>query len=243
MGGNIIEHKTWTMSETFCFPGYGCPTEIAAVQITPQWQAKQLEDSVRLIGIYHVTAHVRFDFQEEQALLDMDDLVQIDALDLQGDTGYFEYAVPLHVDLPKDASIDNLMVKDIRPSLNNQTCQLEWTIASTFSEPEQAIEVAHIMEALPVMEELSVMEALPAMEALPVMAELPAMEAQPVVAALPIVEAPPAPVEERVVLAKESPSQIVIRESSSWQEAPSMIWDLEENYTLLKVRPSNDVVH
>lgn len=209
MGGNIIEHKTWNMSETFCFPGYGCPTEIAAVQITPQWQAQQLEDSLRLIGIYHVTAHVRFDFQEEHAMVDSDDLVKIDALDLQGDTGYFEYAVPLHVDLPKDASIDSLMVKDIRPSLNNQTCQLEWTIASTFSEPEQVIAVAHVVEApLPVEEEV-------------VLA-----------------------VEEQVVLAKESASQIVIRESSSWQqEAPSMIWDLEENYTLLKVRPSNNVVH
>lgn len=209
MGGNIIEHKTWNMSETFCFPGYGCPTEIAAVQITPQWQAQQLEDSLRLIGIYHVTAHVRFDFQGEHAMVDSDDLVKIDALDLQGDTGYFEYAVPLHVDLPKDASIDSLMVKDIRPSLNNQTCQLEWTIASTFSEPEQVIAVAHVVEA-------------------------PLSVAEEVVLA----------VEEQVVLAKESASQVVIRESSSWQqEAPSMIWDLEENYTLLKVRPSNNVVH
>lgn len=198
------------MRETFCFPGYGRPTEIASVQITPQWQAKQLEDSLRLIGIYHVTAHVRFDFQEAQELMDMDDLVKIDALDLQGDTGYFEYAVPLHVDLPKDASIDSLMVKDIRPSLNNQTCQLEWTIASTFSEPEQVVQVAHVAEAPPI----------------------------------PIVEALPVPVEEKVVLAKESTSPIVIRESSSWQqEAPSMIWDLEENYTMLKVRPSNNIVH
>ena len=130
-GGIIIEHKTWNMRETFCFPGYGCPTEIASVQITPQWQAKQLDDSLRLIGIYHVTAHVRFDFQEANELLDMDDLVKIDALDLQGDTGYFEYAVPLHVDLPNDVSIDSLMVKDVRPSLTNQTCVLEWTIATT----------------------------------------------------------------------------------------------------------------
>lgn len=196
------------MRETFCFPGYGCPTEIASVQITPQWQAKQLEDSLRLIGIYHVTAHVRFDFQEEQELMDMDDLVKIDALDLQGDTGYFEYAVPLHVDLPKDVSIDSLMVKDIRPSLSNQSCELEWTITTTFSEPEQVVQVAHVVEASPI----------------------------------PVVEALPEVAEEKVVLAKESTSQIVIRESSSWQEAPSMIWDLEENYTLLKVRPSNNIV-
>lgn len=214
------------MRETFCFPGYGCPTEIASVQITPQWQAKQLEDSLRLIGIYHVTAHVRFDFQEAQELLDMDDLVKIDALDLQGDTGYFEYAVPLHVDLPKDVSIDNLMVKDIRPTLTNQKCELEWTIATTFSESEQVIQVAHVSEEQPI----------------PVIETSPVAEVVPVAEALPVVEA--LPDEEKVALAKESTSQIVVRESSLWhQDAPSMIWDLEEHYTLLKVRPSNDIVH
>ena len=95
-GGIIIEHKTWNMREAFCFPGYGCPTEIAAVQIKPQWQAMQLEDSLRLMGIYHITAHVRFDFQDMQAFAENEDLITIDALDIQGDTGYFEYAVPLH---------------------------------------------------------------------------------------------------------------------------------------------------
>lgn len=228
-GGIIIEQKTWTMCETFCFPGYGCPTEIASVEITPQWQAKQLEDSLRLIGIYHVTAHVRFDFQEVQAFQDGDDLIKIDALDLQGDTGYFEYAVPLHVDLPKEALIDHLMVKDIRPSLNDQTCQLEWTITSAFSEPEQEredkLQTAHV--------------ALQQLE-----------PKQPVVEESPIAAAPPSPpsepellpVKEKAVLTKESPNQIVIRESSSLHEVPTMIWDLEENYTLLKVRASNDVI-
>ena len=221
-GGIIIEHKNWTMRETFCFPGYGCPIEIASVQITPQWQTKQLEDSLRLIGIYHVTAHVRFDFQEEQTLLDSDDLVKIDALDLQGDTGYFEYAVPLHVDLPKDVSIESLMVKDVRPSLTNQTCELEWTITTTFSEPEHLVPVVHV-EQIEESSPILVVDALPEIPEVPEVLEIP---------------------EEKVVLAKESTSHIVIRESSSWQQdAPSMIWDLEENYTLLKVRPSNDIVH
>ncbi|MFJ8516251.1 valyl-tRNA synthetase [Lysinibacillus xylanilyticus] len=138
------------MSETFCFPGYGCPTEIAAVQIKPRWQTMQLEDSLRLNGIYHITAHVRFDFQDMQAFMDDEELVQINALDIQGDTGYFEYAVPLNVDLPKDAAIEDLMVKDIRPVLTNQMCQLEWTVTSIFNEPELALEKAHISEKQPV---------------------------------------------------------------------------------------------
>ncbi|UZM98537.1 hypothetical protein OL548_28920 [Lysinibacillus sp. MHQ-1] len=40
---------------------------------------------------------------------------------------------------------------------------------------------------------------------------------------------------------RESSSHIVVRESSSWHEVPSMIWDLTEEYTPLKVRVSNDV--
>lgn len=113
------------MCETFCFPGYGCPTEIATVQIKPQWQTMQLEDSLRLMGIYHITAHVRFDFQDMQAYMEQEDIIAIDALDIQGDTGYFEYAVPLHIDLPKESDVKDLMIKDIRPSLTNQMCQLE----------------------------------------------------------------------------------------------------------------------
>ncbi|GLC88418.1 valyl-tRNA synthetase [Lysinibacillus piscis] len=188
------------MRETFCFQGYGCPTEIAAVQITPQWQTKQLEDSLRLIGIYHITAHVRFDFQNMQATHYGDDSVMIDALDIQGDTGYFEYAVPLHVDLPKDAAVKDLMVKDIRPLLTNQGCQLEWAVTSVFNEQEEPF------VAIPPNEPLIQDSAL----------------------------------EQKIAL-RESSSQIVMRESSSWHEVPSMIWDLTEDYTPLKIRVSNNI--
>ena len=41
---------------------------------------------------------------------------------------------------------------------------------------------------------------------------------------------------------RESSSHIVVRESSSWHEVPSMIWDLTEDYTPLKVRVSNDFI-
>lgn len=199
------------MRETFCFPGYGCPTEIAAVQIKPQWQAMQLDDSVRLVGIYHITSHVRFDFQDLQNFKDVEDLVKIDALDIQGDTGYFEYAVPLHVDLPKDAAIEDLMVKDVRPTLTNQMCQLEWTVTSIFSESEPVVEKALVLEE----------------------------QVAPVEVAVHVKK--PAPVEQKIVL-RESSSHTAVRESSSWDEVPTMIWDLTENYTPLKVRASNDII-
>ncbi|MFF2175178.1 valyl-tRNA synthetase [Lysinibacillus sp. NPDC058147] len=277
------------MSETFCFPGYGCPTEIAAVQIKPRWQTMQLEDSLRLMGIYHITAHVRFDFQDMQAFLDDEELVQIDTLDIQGDTGYFEYAVPLNVDLPKDAAIEDLMVKDIRPILTNQMCQLEWTVTSVFNELEPAFEKAHVLEPVTVnasahIEKVAnIGETTQVKQPTAVVASIQEEKPAPVVA-LAQEEQPAAvvastqeeksttsikeekskivtfaapkekseavvasdqkektaPVEQKTVL-RESSSHIVVRESSSWHEVPSMIWDLTEDYTPLKVRVSNDI--
>lgn len=232
-GGIIIEQKTWNMRETFCFPGYGCPTELAAVQIKPQWQAMQLEDSLRLMGIYHITAHVRFDFQDMQAFTDDDNLITIDALDVQGDTGYFEYAVPLHVDLPKESDVKDLMVKDIRPSLSNQMCQLEWTVTSIFNEYEPVVENdtldnPHLMaHAFDQEEKMAVIE-----ESVQVK--------QPTAVAAASRQETSTTVDQKIVM-RESSSHIVVRESSTWHEVPSMIWDLTEEYTPLKVRVSNDV--
>ncbi|MEK3727940.1 MULTISPECIES: valyl-tRNA synthetase [Lysinibacillus] len=221
------------MRETFCFPGYGCPTELAAVQIKPQWQAMQLEDSLRLMGIYHITAHVRFDFQDMQAFTGDDNLITIDALDVQGDTGYFEYAVPLHVDLPKESDVKDLMVKDIRPSLSNQMCQLEWTVTSIFNEYEPVVENdtldnPHLMaHAFDQEEKMAVIE-----ESVQVK--------QPTAVAAASRQETSTTVDQKIVM-RESSSHIVVRESSTWHEVPSMIWDLTEEYTPLKVRVSNDV--
>ncbi|CAM5390907.1 Valyl-tRNA synthetase OS=Lysinibacillus sphaericus OX=1421 GN=LS41612_07185 PE=4 SV=1 [Lysinibacillus sphaericus] len=226
------------MRETFCFPGYGCPTEIAAVQIKPQWQSMQLEDSLRLNGIYHITAHVRFDFQDMQTFMDAEDLISIDALDIQGDTGYFEYAVPLNVDLPKEAAIEDLMVKDIRPILSNQMCQLEWTVTSTFRSealPMPAVEKIDAVEEqvvvaktqLPIEESTFIEQKWSEKLVIPAEAQRPVKAKELYL------------VEQKIVL-RESSSHSAVRESSSWNEVETMIWDLTEDYTPLKVRVSND---
>ncbi|MDD1502187.1 valyl-tRNA synthetase [Lysinibacillus sp. CNPSo 3705] len=281
------------MSETFCFPGYGSPTEIADVQIMPRWQTMQLEDSLRLMGIYHITAHVRFDFQDMKAFLDDEELVQIDALDIQGDTGYFEYAVPLNVDLPKEASIEDLMVKDVRPKLMNQMCQLEWTVTSIFNEPEPAFALekqpvtvnalAQLEKGSPIKETAAVVASI--QEEKPAAVVASAQEEKTIAVMASTQEEKPAaevataqvenstvittseqegksvtfnkekseaivasdkkektaPAEQKTIL-RESSSHIVVRESSSWHEVPSMIWDLTEDYTPLKVRVSNDFI-
>jgi len=245
------------MSETFSFPGYGYPIEIAAVQIKPRWQTMQLEDSLRLMGIYHITAHVRFDFRDMQVFTGNEELVQIDTLDIQGDTGYFEYAVPLNVDLPKDSTIEDLMVKDIRPTLTNQMCQLEWTVTSIFNEPEQTFEKAHVLEEQSVTANASaqiekvtfVEETAQAKQPAAVVASIQEEKSKAVAfsvqkeksEAVVASAQKPNSVEQKTVL-RESSSHIVVRESSSWHEVPSMIWDLTEEYTPLKVRVSKNII-
>ncbi|MGE7673970.1 valyl-tRNA synthetase [Lysinibacillus sp. NPDC094403] len=236
----------------------------------------QLEDSLRLMGIYHITAHVRFDFQDMKAFMGDEELVQIEALDLQGDTGYFEYAVPLNVDLPKDAAIEDLMVKDIRPILTNQMCQLEWTVTSIFNESEPAFEKAHALEKQPVTVNASALidatsqvkqptTVVDSIQEEKIAVVASAQEKKSTIVTTSIQEEKskaatfsahkeksetvlasdkkekPAPAEQKIVL-RESSSHIVVRESSSWHEVPSMIWDLTEDYTPLKVRVSNDLI-
>ncbi|MFC9539371.1 valyl-tRNA synthetase [Lysinibacillus sp. NPDC056959] len=244
------------MSETFSFPGYGCPIEIAAVQIKPRWQTTQLEDSLRLMGIYHITAHVRFDFQDMQAYMDDDELVQIDTLDIQGDTGYFEYAVPLNVDLPKDAAIEDLMVKDIRPVLRNQMCQLEWTVTSVFNEPELALalEKAHVFEKQSVNASAQIEKGDLTKETAQVKQPTTSVASNQEDKTVAVAASAQEEKSEAIVasdkkekpasktMLRESSSNIVVRESSSWHEVPSMIWDLTEDYTPLKVRVSNDFI-
>ncbi|MEG0261251.1 MAG: valyl-tRNA synthetase [Lysinibacillus sp.] len=192
------------------------------MQIKPQWQSKQLDDSLRLIGIYHITAHVRFDFKEPLERNDAANSIVIDALDIQGDTGYFEYAVPLHVDLPKDAAVDDLFVKGVQTSLNNNECRLQWEICSMYQQPE----VVHAKKEPAVTH----------------------VEDEQRVAVA-------APVEEKRAIAIEfesSSHRMINMQSSNFNHVQEvaieidddipMIWDLKENYTLLQVRASNNVV-
>ncbi|MGE7912882.1 valyl-tRNA synthetase [Lysinibacillus xylanilyticus] len=219
----------------------------------------QLEDSLRLMGIYHITAHVRFDFRDMQAFMDDEELVQIDTLDIQGDTGYFEYAVPLNVDLPRDSAIEDLMVKDIRPTLTNQMCQLEWTVTSIFNEHEQTFEKAHVLEEQSIAVNASaqiekvalVEETAQVKQPATVVASIQEEKSKAVTfsaqkekseAIVASVKKEKTTLVEQKTVLRESSSHIVVRESSSWHEVPSMIWDLTEDYTPLKVRVLNNII-
>lgn len=96
----------WQMQENFKFPAStGMPTGVETVKVTPRFTIDRTDASVRLTGIYHLAANVEFDGEvnEQSERIDDEDTIFIDDVDIQGETGYFEYAIPFNIDLPPEA--------------------------------------------------------------------------------------------------------------------------------------------
>lgn len=97
-----MEKKQWTMQEDFIFPvEAGLPAGVELLQVTPRYTEERTADAVRLTGVYHIAANVVFD-EGQRGEEFLDSAILIDDVDLQGEVGYFEYAVPLHIDLPSE---------------------------------------------------------------------------------------------------------------------------------------------
>lgn len=97
-----MEKKQWTMQEDFIFPiELGVPAGVELLQVTPRYTEERTEDALRLTGIYHIAANVVFD-EGQRADEYSDAAIFIDDVDLQETAGYFEYAVPLHIDLSSE---------------------------------------------------------------------------------------------------------------------------------------------
>jgi hypothetical protein len=98
-----MKKKLWTMQEDFVFPkNAGVPAGAELVNVTPRYTEERTEDAVRLTGIYHIAANVQFE-EGERGSGALDTAILIDDVELDGNGGYFEYAVPLHIDLPPEA--------------------------------------------------------------------------------------------------------------------------------------------
>lgn len=156
------------MVEQFDFPlQLGAIEEVVSVQITPQWEQQQLEESVRLTGIYHIAASVRFDPTKE---VHPGEGIFIDHLDVNNLDGYFEYALPLEVDLPKEKMETNQLALDVNDVsffvYDGSGCTFKWQVACRFEGqpvveeivPEQVVKQLsnHVTEQLP--EQLAILE-------------------------------------------------------------------------------------
>lgn len=113
----------WQLKETFTFPdAAGKPMSADLVQVTPRYTVDRTGDSVKLTGIYHITARVDLD-KENQVGKQNESAILIDDIELE--TGYFEYAAPFNIDLPPEAN-DPL-------KMNTSNAQAEIDEAGNFS--------------------------------------------------------------------------------------------------------------
>ncbi|MER1987158.1 MAG: hypothetical protein ABS948_14830 [Solibacillus sp.] len=131
---------TWQMQERFSFPTeLGVPAEMTTVRITPQWHEEELAESIRLTGIYHIAAHVAFTDGEAKA----GDSVFIDQLDIGETDGYFEYALPLEIDLAKDKARGDVLlhVAEIDSLVEDGTSVVCWQMNCSYEEVAEQVTV------------------------------------------------------------------------------------------------------
>lgn len=125
------------MMTQFVFPEQlGVVEEVVSVDIKPIWQQIDTEDSVRLVGIYHIAAIARFNPAE---IPDSCDGTLIEELEFEGNNGYFEYALPLEVDLPRDKvafeCTPQVCVNDVSSFVyDGSNCTFKWDVDCQFDE-------------------------------------------------------------------------------------------------------------
>ncbi len=146
-----MQKITWEINESFIFPEtYGCPVKASKVHVTPRWEQKVDEYSVSLTGIYHLSAFLEFDKGKEMAKQLSNDCTLIDEVEWQDKQGYFEYAIPLDVSLPKigvvHSSID-LNARDVNVELQeNGICKISSNIDCLYEEEKEEPEVVQPSE-------------------------------------------------------------------------------------------------
>ncbi|TQR16131.1 hypothetical protein [Psychrobacillus soli] len=141
-----MQAKNWDVKEQFLFPAsFGVPKEIRTVAVTPQFEQSETAESIQIVGIYHITCHVEFE-KGEHAHHATSEATQIEDLDVQGEVGYFEYAVPMSVEIAKDkiraGSSPTLNVQHVNAKTTEHAAiEIAWSVHCQFEGPnEQEVE-------------------------------------------------------------------------------------------------------
>lgn len=122
--------KKWEVEEVFTFPlELGSVTEGKKINVQVNWEAQELMGVIHIRGIYHVTAKVRFGL-ERQGKLSAGTLIE--HIDLEGDEGYFEYAIPFSLELP-NGQLKDLRVEDIKTTCQD-SLHIAWQVICVYDE-------------------------------------------------------------------------------------------------------------
>lgn len=157
----------WTMEEVFYFPEeIGVPEEGSAVKVNAGFSENRTEDAVRLTGIYHVAAQVNF-AEGDRAAEFSDEAVFVDDVELDGSSGYFEYAVPLYIDLPPEIEAPlTIEATDVSVRTDeNGALAVKWNVTCTYGEKsEEVVAVAEPTPAPAPAAAVTVQEKVPAVK-------------------------------------------------------------------------------
>lgn len=106
VGGKMyMKEVEWQVQEQFVFqPTLQKPQSIKQLQVTPQFTEESVEGRPKISGIYHVAMTCTLSDEQMDSMKLEDEHIMIDTIDQQGNDGYFEYAVPFHIDFPPEAA-------------------------------------------------------------------------------------------------------------------------------------------
>ncbi|MCG7344990.1 hypothetical protein MHZ92_12660 [Sporosarcina sp. ACRSL] len=147
----------WNMKEVFFFPeDVGVPKDVRTLKVKAGFTEKRSEDAVRLSGIYHIAAKV--DFTEGERIEQIPrDVVYVDDVEMDGQAGYFEYAVPLYIDLPPEVEHPlRIEATDVKGFFDGQgSFTVAWNVNCLYGQatPEQANKETEDSERVAQMEE------------------------------------------------------------------------------------------
>ena len=131
--------KKWEVEEVFTFPlELGCVKEGKKINVQVNWEAQELMGVIHIRGIYHVTAKVRFGLErQEQSSAG----TLIEHIDLEGDEGYFEYAIPFSLELP-NGQLKDLRVEDIKTTCQ-ESLHIAWQVICVYDEITTTTDEVH----------------------------------------------------------------------------------------------------
>ncbi|MDN4494531.1 hypothetical protein [Ureibacillus aquaedulcis] len=255
-----MQKINWDMMTQFVFPEQlGLVEEIVSVNIKPIWQQIETEDSVRLVGIYHIAAVARFNPDE---LPEYSDGTLIEELEFEGNNGYFEYALPLEIDLPREKvayeSSPEVYVNEVAHFVYDGTnCTFKWDVDCQFDEAvegalfqyQQApIELEQIpLPQKPVLQEVESVVEVNLEESL-LQETAPVAERPPEESVLqktaPVTEQPPeeSVLQKTALVAEQPAEEPVVQETASIAEEPPQEQVLLETTPVAEEPPEESVV-
>lgn len=157
-----MKEVNWQMKESFVFPAeMGQPKSVRDVKVIPRYTADEVEGRPKLTGIYHLAVDVNLT-EEKREAVPADESILIDDLEIDGKTGYFEYALPFNIDFPPEAEspVDLKVLNPVTEVNDAGHLIMAWEVACTYQEAgiEQSQKQAEQQETLenePASEELT----------------------------------------------------------------------------------------